>query len=1265
MTKMPRVLKYASAALAILLLFFAALVRFALTPWGMTAAVSLAEKMVPQLTVASTEGTLLDASLEGVSYRTPSATFTSRRIAFSLANLRPLERHFDLKSLTVDNLTINLAGSSADGSDDPAPALIALPVSVDIADAKFSNTVFETDSARIAAERIAFSGHAAADKAVVQALAVSGVDIVAQTPALTKSSAAPRPLAARIEEFVSNLRIEPIHVERVPLTIDIKSLELEDVRLNDDTAVETASASILLKPDTVHVKALALSHPLVRISAQGKTHIGGVLKSDMKARIEPRTEPFAAYPLTAEVQADLADAIDVSLKAGPETAPLHVRGRLSNGQTESVFYIAATGDLNLTPLASLTSFEGSLRNLELTLAGTFKNYTTSAKAQLHLPLLTQPADVALSADGQKLTWKNLQVHAAFGANTAAANLEASLTDENVSAQGSVKANWTELKTVAALLKTDLPASKGAAEARFAATAASNFAPESLALDVASFKTTATVDGTAFTAKGAAALQGPDNVTVKNLLVEADGARLTADAKLTKNTLSSTFTVASDDLSRLNKSLSGRIFGTGTLAGTTQLPKITSQLQASSVRISGLSINQADIVLLVTTLREKSKLVPKAEVRIQARQLTAANKTVDSADVTLSGTQEKHTLTLALTGKPATLNAQLTGRLDAQNLVWSGTLESARAVSQAGIWLTAQKPSVSVDPSRLHMEVSPHCWKSDAKTFELCVTDKAKLGRAGELKLSAKDADLNFIQRLVPIAFDIAGRADAKATLRWTAPEVKSAEASLELMSRSLAFTFADAPQPIKLDQTKIQASFTPQKARVQSFLTLSDGGAVEADISVLEPFARKELAGSVKAQDVDLAQFNTVFQSMPPRLAARGRISADISPRGTLARPELFGDVKLTDFTARGRAMPFELKPSRARLHLNGTQTTLTAILNTAQGDLRIRGSAEWSDPENPTAKVAVNGRDVLVNLPPYVSAHITPDVEASLSRKRLKLSGSVLVDQAHVALEKLPAQAVSASADEELVKPKQSGAKADDPLRIESSLVIRLGEDVNLTAFGLTSDLEGALTLKQHGEALGLSGTLNLIDGTFKAYGQDLVISKGHVTFAGPVNKPILNIEAIRNPESIDDYVTAGIRITGPSTFPKTEIFSDPPMSQAEAMSYIMRGQSLESADNSDNEALTAALLSVGLSQTGQFVSEVAHLLKVIDLNVSTTGAGDDYQVVVSGYVLPGLQVKYSMGLFDSIATITVRYRLLAQLFVEASSGAAHSLDLLYSFDF
>ena len=123
--------------------------------------------------------------------------------------------------------------------------------------------------------------------------------------------------------------------------------------------------------------------------------------------------------------------------------------------------------------------------------------------------------------------------------------------------------------------------------------------------------------------------------------------------------------------------------------------------------------------------------------------------------------------------------------------------------------------------------------------------------------------------------------------------------------------------------------------------------------------------------------------------------------------------------------------------------------------------------------------------------------------------------------------------------------------------------------------------------------------------------------------------------------------------------------MSQADAISYIMRGQGLKTSNDGDNSMLTSALLGMGLSQTGQLVSGIGEMLRISDLNVSTSGTGNDSQVVVSGYVLPGLQVKYAMGIFDSIATLTLRYRLLAQLFVEASSGAAQSLDVLYTFEF
>lgn len=61
----------------------------------------------------------------------------------------------------------------------------------------------------------------------------------------------------------------------------------------------------------------------------------------------------------------------------------------------------------------------------------------------------------------------------------------------------------------------------------------------------------------------------------------------------------------------------------------------------------------------------------------------------------------------------------------------------------------------------------------------------------------------------------------------------------------------------------------------------------------------------------------------------------------------------------------------------------------------------------------------------------------------------------------------------------------------------------------------------------------------------------------------------------------------------------------------------------------------------------------------------GDSAQVVVSGYILPGLQLKYGIGIFDSLATLTLRYRLMPRLYLEAVSGVSQALDLLYRFEF
>lgn len=155
-----------------------------------------------------------------------------------------------------------------------------------------------------------------------------------------------------------------------------------------------------------------------------------------------------------------------------------------------------------------------------------------------------------------------------------------------------------------------------------------------------------------------------------------------------------------------------------------------------------------------------------------------------------------------------------------------------------------------------------------------------------------------------------------------------------------------------------------------------------------------------------------------------------------------------------------------------------------------------------------------------------------------------------------VPESAVGVSSDEVMLdknlKPiKQQSAS----IPINSNLTIHVGNNVRLEAFGLKARLTGDLKVAQDKQGLGLNGQINIPDGRFHAYGQDLIVRKGELLFSGPPDQPLLNIEAIRNPDATEDDVIAGVRVTGSADQPKAEIFSDPVMSQQEALSYLLRG--------------------------------------------------------------------------------------------------------------
>jgi translocation and assembly module TamB len=113
--------------------------------------------------------------------------------------------------------------------------------------------------------------------------------------------------------------------------------------------------------------------------------------------------------------------------------------------------------------------------------------------------------------------------------------------------------------------------------------------------------------------------------------------------------------------------------------------------------------------------------------------------------------------------------------------------------------------------------------------------------------------------------------------------------------------------------------------------------------------------------------------------------------------------------------------------------------------------------------------------------------------------------------------------------------------------------------------------------------------------------VRKGELLFSGPPDQPLLNIEAIRNPDATENDVIAGVRVTGSADQPKAEIFSDPAMSQQEAL--LPAAWAGSGSGQSDSAAMTSMLSGMGVAQSGQVVGKIGETFGVSNLALDTEG--------------------------------------------------------------
>lgn len=692
------------------------------------------------------------------------------------------------------------------------------------------------------------------------------------------------------------------------------------------------------------------------------------------------------------------------------------------------------------------------------------------------------------------------------------------------------------------------------------------------------------------------------------------------------------------LGQLWPRLQGQTKGRLDLAGTLKAPQGQLNLQGSQLAFQ-------DNRLQSLAANAKLDAAQRATISVKGSGIQAGDTALGTLTLDGQGTLKAQQLKLDLQGPLLKLALALDGTLDNGN--WRGRLASGNVQSGGQAW-RLQQPAKIERLADGKLNVGAHCWLSG--NASLCGEDQ-RLMPEPRLRYHLKNFPLESLAQWMPRDFAWKGSLNADVQLDVPAAG-PNGQITVDAGGGTLRVRDKEQWLDFPYQTLRLTSTLTPK--RIDSRLDF-DGAKLgrllmSAQIDPLS--SNKALSGEFSLSGLDLSvarPFAPMVEKLNGRLNGSGRLS------GGLLAPLVNGSVTLQGGEVSGPELPLELRDLNVQALIAGENVQVNGGWksgSTGQGSLT--GQVAWGQAL--VVDLSLKGSRLPIHVEPYAEVEAAPDLKISMQGERLAVSGKVLIPKGTITVRELPPSTVKLSGDTVIVG--QQTEEGAPPLAVAMDIDVEVGQDtLSFNGFGLTADLVGRVHI---GDNLDTRGELNLNNGRYRAYGQRLTIRKARLLFAGPVDQPYLDIEAIRQ----TDDVIAGIRLTGSAEQPTTEVFSEPAMSQEQALSYLVMGRPLGNSGE-DNNMVAQAALALGVAGSASTTGKLAGNLGIKDFELDTSGTGDKTNVVASGKITDKLSLRYGVGVFEPANTIALRYLLSKRVYLEAASGIASSLDIFYKRDF
>jgi translocation and assembly module TamB len=280
-------------------------------------------------------------------------------------------------------------------------------------------------------------------------------------------------------------------------------------------------------------------------------------------------------------------------------------------------------------------------------------------------------------------------------------------------------------------------------------------------------------------------------------------------------------------------------------------------------------------------------------------------------------------------------------------------------------------------------------------------------------------------------------------------------------------------------------------------------------------------------------------------------------------------------------------------------------------------------------------------------------------------------------------------SDDVRIVRAQETPERRGAPFATRLRLGVDLGEAFHFSGAGVHSRLRGKLELTgENRDSLRAVGSIRTVGGRFDAYGQELAIEQGILTFGGLPQNPGLNIRAMRKNQTVE----AGVAITGTAQKPMIRLVSNPEVPDAEKLSWLMFGRGPGENDGGiDNSLLFAAANAILGGQESGPGSVLAGLEKTLGVHVSvrsgavgarqtpaatsqvasTSGFGSapdsvqDQVLQVGARIAENLLLSYEQSLTGVDTVVKLTLILSRRLSLVGQAGTDNALDMFYSFTF